>query len=184
MNKKSKLSYGQMYYAKLKATELGITVDQYLANKGKRTHTIKKGVKVAKAEDINFSKVVKLNSLDVNDSMLKCHSSGLIVDMLFSHEGGVPVATNIMCTGDPGVGKTTVLLHTLSNMQKKNPNLKCLFVCAEMSKIQMFKYMRRFPVFGEVDTIFTSDFMDHNFKDVMEKLMQEGYDYVLVDSIV
>jgi predicted ATP-dependent serine protease len=184
MNKKSKLSYGQMYYAKLKAKELGVTVDQYLANKGKRTHTIKKGVKVAKAEDINFSKVVKLNSLDVNDSMLKCHSSGLIVDMLFSHEGGVPVATNIMCTGDPGVGKTTVLLHTLSNMQKKNPNLKCLFVCAEMSKIQMFKYMRRFPVFGEVDTIFTSDFMDHNFKDVMEKLMQEGYDYVLVDSIV
>jgi predicted ATP-dependent serine protease len=184
MNKKSKLSYGQMYYAKLKAKELGITVDQYLANKGKRTHTIKKGVKVAKAEDINFSKVVKLNSLDVNDSMLKCHSSGLIVDMLFSHEGGVPVATNIMCTGDPGVGKTTVLLHTLSNMQKKNPNLKCLFVCAEMSKIQMFKYMRRFPVFGEVDTIFTSDFMNHNFKDVMEKLMQEGYDYVLVDSIV
>jgi len=181
---KSKLSYGQMYYAKLKAKEYGITVDEYLANKGKRSHTIKKGVKVAKQEEVSLDKVIRLGDLDVNDNMLKCNSTGLIVDTIFSHEGGIPVGTNIMCTGDPGVGKTTLLLHTLSNLQKKNPKLKCLFVCAEMSKIQMFKYMRRFPVFGEVDTIFSSDYMHVNFKEVMEKLMSQGYDYVLVDSIV
>ncbi len=181
---KSKLSYGQMYYAKLKAKELGITVDQYLANKGKRGMTIKKSTKVAKAEEVSLDKVVRLSDLNVSDSMLKCNSTGLIVDTIYSHEGGIPVGTNIMCTGDPGVGKTTLLLHTLANLQKKNPHLKCLFVCAEMSKIQMFKYMRRFPVFGEVTTVFSSDYMNYNFKDVMEKLMNEGYDYVLVDSIV
>lgn len=173
-----------MYYAKMKAKEYGITVDQYLANKGKRSHTIKKSTKVAKPEDINLSKVAKLVDLNINESMLKCNSTGLIVDVLYSHEGGIPVGTNIMCTGDPGVGKTTVLLHTLANLQKKNPKLKCLFVCAEMGKIQMFKYMRRFPVFGEVDTVFPSDYMNHNFKDVMEKLVNQGYDYILMDSIV
>lgn len=168
----------------MKAKEYGITVDQYLANKGKRSHTIKKSTKVAKPEDINLSKVAKLVDLNINESMLKCNSTGLIVDVLYSHEGGIPVGTNIMCTGDPGVGKTTVLLHTLANLQKKNPKLKCLFVCAEMGKIQMFKYMRRFPVFGEVDTVFPSDYMNHNFKDVMEKLVNRGYDYILMDSIV
>jgi predicted ATP-dependent serine protease len=181
---KSKLSYGQMYYAKSKAKEYGITVDEYLTNKGKRGMTIKKGTKVAKAEEVSLDKVIRLGDLDVNDNMLKCNSTGLIVDTIFSHEGGIPVGTNIMCTGSPGVGKTTVLLHTISNLQKKNPNLKCVFVCAEMGKIQMFKYMKRFPVFGEIDTIFPSDYMNHNFKDVMEKLMSQGYDYVLMDSIV
>lgn len=180
---KSKLSYGQMYYAKLKAKELGITVDQYLANKGKRGMTIKKGTKVAKSEEVSLDKVVRLSDLNVDENMLKCNSTGLIVDTIYSHEGGIPVGTNIMCTGSPGVGKTTVLLHTLANLQKKNKHLKCLFVCGEMSKIQMFKYMRRFPVFGEVTTVFSSDYLNHNFKDVLEKLMEEGYDYVLVDSI-
>ena len=89
-----------------------------------------------------------------------------------------------MCTGDPGVGKTTLLLHTLSNLQLQNKNLKCLFVCAEMSKIQMFKYMQRFPVFGNVETLFTSDYLNHNSKDVIEQLFEKGYDYVLIDSIV
>ena len=180
---KSKLSYGQLYYAKLKAKQLGITVDEYLANKGKRVHIIKKGTKVAKQEEVSLDKVVRLSDLNVDENMLKCNSTGLIVDTIFSHEGGIPVGTNIMCTGSPGVGKTTVLLHTLANLQKKNKHLKCLFVCGEMSKIQMFKYMRRFPVFGEVTTVFSSDYLNHNIKDVLEKLMEEGYDYVLVDSI-
>ena len=181
---KSKLSYGQLYYAKIKAKQLGITVDEYLANKGKRVHTIKKGTKVAKQEEVSLDKVVRLSDLNVDENMLKCNSTGLIVDTIFSHEGGIPVGTNIMCTGSPGVGKTTVLLHTISNLQKKNPHLKCLFICAEMGKIQMFKYMKRFPVFGEIDTIFPSDYMNHNFKDVIEKLMEQGYDYILMDSIV
>ena len=172
-----------MYYARLKAKQLGITVDEYLANKGKRVHTIKKGIKVAKSEEVSLDKVVRLSDLNVDENMLKCNSTGLIVDTIYSHEGGIPVGTNIMCTGSPGVGKTTVLLHTLANLQKKNKHLKCLFVCGEMSKIQMFKYMRRFPVFGEVTTVFSSDYLNHNIKDVLEKLMEEGYDYVLVDSI-
>jgi predicted ATP-dependent serine protease len=181
---KSKLSYGQMYYAKLKAKEYDITVDEYLANKGKRPHTIKKGVKVAKQEEVSLDKVIRLGDLDVNDNMLKCNSTGLIVDTIFSHEGGIPVGTNIMCTGDPGVGKTTLLLHTLSNLQKKNPNLKCLFISCEMGKIQLFKYMKRFPIFAEIKTLFMSDYLQYNFKEVIEKLLEEGYDYVLVDSVV
>lgn len=185
MNQKN-LSYGQLYYAKMKAKQFGITVDQYLASKGtKRVSSIESNeVTVSKAQDIDLSKVVKLRNLDITEGMLQRYTTGQPVDQLFSYEGGIPVGTNIMCTGDPGVGKTTLLLHTLANLQVKNRNLKCLFICAEMSKIQMFKYTQRFPIFGEVETVFASDFMDSNFKLVMEKLLARGYDYILMDSIV
>lgn len=172
------LTYTQKYYATKKAKELGLTLDQYLARKT--------GQPVVQAEPqiIDFGKVKKLNSINITDGMLKMNKTGLVLDTIFSYEGGIPVGTNIMATGDPGVGKTTVLLHTLANLQLKNPKLKCLFVCAEMSKIQMFKYTQRFPVFGNLETIFTSDFMHYNSKEVIEQLFDKGYDYVLIDSIV
>lgn len=159
------LTYAQRYYLKKKAEKAQIDTE-------------------ISSEPISFDKVKRLDSIHINDGMLRLNKTGLPVDSLFSYEGGIPVGTNIMCTGDPGVGKTTLLLHTLSNLQLQNKNLKCLFVCAEMSKIQMFKYMQRFPVFGNVETLFTSDYLNHNSKDVIEQLFEKGYDYILIDSIV
>jgi predicted ATP-dependent serine protease len=53
-----------------------------------------------------------------------------------------------------------------------------------MSKLQVFKYTQRFPQFANLETMFTSDFMGANSKEVMEQLLNNGYDYVLIDSIV
>lgn len=175
------MNYSQMYYAKKKAQEFGISVEEYLQRKNfsnvTTTPTLPPPV-------ITFEKVTRLDNLNINEGMLSQYKTGQVIDRLFSYEGGIPVGTNIMCTGDPGVGKTTLLLHTLSCLQLTNPNLKCLFISAEMSKIQMFKYTKRFPVFGNVETIFTSDYMDYNTKDVLEQLLHKGYDYILIDSIV
>jgi DNA repair protein RadA/Sms len=168
-----------MYYARRKAQELGITLEEYLQRKKNQSINT-----LTQPRSIDLTKVKKLENIHIDSDMLSQYKSGLVVDTLFSYEGGIPVGTNIMCTGDPGVGKTTVLLHTLSNLQKNNPDLKCLFVCAEMSKIQMFKYMQRFPVFGNVETIFASDYLDSSMKSVIEGLFSKGYDYILVDSIV
>lgn len=177
------LSYGQLYYAKRMAQKLGITVEQYLASKPGSVAPPPQAPK-----PVDFSKVTKLRNLNITEGMLKCNLTGLPIDDLFSYERGVPVGTNIMCTGDPGVGKTTLLLHTLAhlavNHQGNGKRLRCLFICAEMNKIQMWKYTQRFPIFGEVDTIFTSDYMHDNLKDVLEQLLDCGYDYVLMDSIV
>jgi DNA repair protein RadA/Sms len=173
-----------MYYAKLKAKEFGISVEEYLSmrnSKGAKKPSTITPTKVA--EPISFDKVTKLSDLNVNEDMLKCNLTGQSIDKLFSYDGGIPVGTNIMCTGDPGVGKTTILLHTLASLQLMNKDLKCLFVCGEMGKIQMYKYMQRFPIFGNVETVFASDFGNNNFKDVMEQLLDRGYDYVLIDSI-
>lgn len=172
------MTYTQKYYATKKAKDLGLTLEEYLSRKTGQV------IEPKVPQVIDFGKVVKLDDININSNMLKINKTGLVLDTIFSYEGGVPVGTNIMATGDPGVGKTTVLLHTLASLQLKNPKLKCLFVCAEMSKIQMFKYTQRFPIFGNLETIFTSDFMNYNSKEVIEQLFKKGYDYILIDSIV
>ena len=129
---------------------------------------------------IDFSKIVKLNNLDIDVKMMETMRSGLSVDKLISHEGGVPCATNIMCIGDPGVGKTTVLLDILASIQNKGR--KCLFISGEMGKKQMFKYTERFKQFGVVQTLFIQDYLDYNTKDVIEQSINIGWDLILIDS--
>ena len=132
---------------------------------------------------IDFSQITKLKNLDIDSRMFDQMESGLILDNLISHEGGIPSATNLIACGDPGVGKTTILLDFMSAVQLKNPERKCLFISGEMGKKQMFKYTQRFPQFGAVDTLFTSDYLDHNAKDVIEQVLDMGWDLVLIDSI-
>ena len=136
------------------------------------------GFNVAPVIEFN---ITKLNNLDIDPRMMETMKSGLAVDDLISHEGGVPCATNIMCIGDPGVGKTTVLLDLLASVQNKGR--KCLFISGEMGKKQMFKYTQRFPQFGIVQTLFMSDYLEHNTKDVIEQVMNMGWDLILIDSI-
>ena len=125
--------------------------------------------------------IVKLNRLDIDPRMMETMKSGMAIDDLISHEGGVPCATNIMCIGDPGVGKTTVLLDLLASINNKGR--KCLFISGEMGKKQMFKYTQRFPQFGNIQTLFMADYLEHNTKDVIEKVMNMGWDCILIDSI-
>ena len=104
-----------------------------------------------------------------------------LMDEFISHEGGVPCSTNIMVIGDPGVGKTSILLDTLSSIEKSGR--KCLFISGEMGRKQMFKYTKRFKQFGCVTTLFLSDFLEFNSKDVVEQVLSKGFDCVLIDSI-
>ena len=129
---------------------------------------------------IDFSNIVKLDNLNLDSRMMETMKTGLPIDGLISHEGGIPCATNIMCIGDPGIGKTTVLLDMLASAQNKGR--KCLFISGEMGKKQMFKYTERFKQFGIVQTLFTQDYLDHNTKDVIEQVLNIGWDLVLIDS--
>ena len=131
---------------------------------------------------IDFSQIARLNSLDIDSRMMDQMESGLTIDNLISHEGGIPCATNVMVIGDPGVGKTTVLLDLLASVQLNNPDRKCLFISGEMGKKQMWKYTQRFPQFGIVDTMFISDYTNYNTKDVIEQVLNLGWDLVLIDS--
>ena len=104
------------------------------------------------------------------------------VDYLFTDDGGLPKACNFMVVGDPGVGKTTVTLDILADLNLAG--YSTLFISAEMSRIDLYGYVQRFPKFGEVDILFTGEYCDSNPRTILEQALKPGYDVVLIDSFV
>jgi DNA repair protein RadA/Sms len=90
--------------------------------------------------------------------------------------------SNIMAAGAPGVGKTTVLLETLYAVQKSDPTKRVLFISAEMNQLDMARYLKRFPHWGQLPILFLSDYVDQDPQAVIEQTLQQGWDIVLTDS--
>ena len=132
---------------------------------------------------IDFGQITFLNQLNIDRRMLESmETESEVINQLFSEEGGIPCASNYMMIGDPGVGKTTVLLDVVSMVQNHDLTRKCLFISGEMGRKQMFKYTERFPQFGFIKTLFMADYLEYNTKDVFEQVLAQGWDLILIDS--
>lgn len=126
-----------------------------------------------KMQDIVFSKEIFV-PMKTNTPM----------DDMFSFEGGIFPATNYMIIGDPGSGKTTLGLDVLSQVQSTQKKRKVLFISAEMNKIDMFGFAKRYPKFNTIDILFTGEFLDNNIGKTIENELEKGYDLVLADSFM
>ena len=107
--------------------------------------------------------------------------SGRVIDSHFSSEGGLMKGTNYAIVGDPGIGKTTVMLDMLADLQAKGQ--KVLFISGEMNQIDMYGYVKRFPKFGKLPILFMGDYCEDNALDVVNGILSEGWDVVLIDSM-
>ena len=126
-------------------------------------------------------KTVKMDDLSFNKDLFKPMRTGTKVDGFFSSNKGIMPGTNVVVTGDPGVGKTTVLLDVLGDLQQDGK--KCLFISGEMNAIDMVGYVRRYPKFGQLDILFMGDYNEVNPDVVLRTALEEGYDCVLIDSL-
>lgn len=123
---------------------------------------------------------VKMKNRKFDPDLFIPMKTGSPIDSLFSNEVGVPKACNFIVIGDPGVGKTTICMDILADLLKKG--YKCLFISAEMTDIDLYKYCERYPKFGEIDILFLGEYLDDNPKEVIEEEIENGYDIILVDS--
>jgi len=123
--------------------------------------------------------LVKMQDVKFNDDLFIPVKTKTIVDSLLSSEGGLFPGTNTVVIGDPGVGKSTVLLDWLANMQTQGK--KVLFISGEMNDIDMYGYVKRFPKFGKLPILFMQDYNDCP-KQAVEQVLNQGYDVVLMDS--
>ena len=142
---------------------------------------MKKSVKTVKTNN-NFKvdmKLVKMQDVTFNDDLFIPMKTKTIVDSLLSSEGGLFPGTNTVVIGDPGVGKSTVLLDWLANMQDQGK--KVLFISGEMNDIDMYGYVKRFPKFGKLPIMFMQDYKNCP-KQAVEQVLNDGYDVVLMDS--
>ena len=124
-------------------------------------------------------KLVKIDDVKFNDDLFIPIKSKTIVDSLLSTEGGVFPGTNTVVIGDPGVGKSTVLLDLLAQYNKDGK--KVLFISGEMNEIDMYGYVKRYPSFGQLPIMFMNDYTDCP-KEAVEQVLDQGYDVVLIDS--
>ena len=129
--------------------------------------------KVTRMCDINFDPSLFINFLTDTE-----------LDSVLSSQRGLPRGVNYMIIGDPGVGKTTIILDMLANLQKTNPKLKILFISAEMNEIDLAIYVQRYPKFQYLNILFVESDCSidtHNWETVSSVLTQ-GWDIVAIDS--
>ena len=128
---------------------------------------------IVKRRDVRFSPELFIN-----------YRTGTILDELLCSYQGLPKGVNYMVIGDPGVGKTTIILDLLANIQTKSPNAKILFVSAEMNEIDLAIYVERYPKFQDLNILFLETTFDNENKswDVFQRVLAQGWDIVAIDS--
>ena len=111
-------------------------------------------------------------------------SSGTVLDNLLCSYQGLPKGVNYMIIGDPGVGKTTIILDLIANIDRQNQGKRILFISAEMNEIDLAVYVQRYPKFGDLNIMFVeSDFDSHRHHlHEIEDVLQQGWDIVAIDS--
>jgi len=144
------------------------------------------GTKVSKAAKPIANKkpvtiqLTKLDDLNIDDSLFIPMATDTIFDKFVSSEGGFLPGTNIMMVGMPGSGKTTVGVDLIANLHSQGK--KVLFISAEMNQLDMSRYLKRFPNWGQVPMLFMADYTEHNSKEIIENILNEGWDLVFTDS--
>lgn len=123
--------------------------------------------------------LVQMNQIEFDPSLFTPMKTNTIVDTILSSEGGLFPGTNTVVIGDPGVGKSTILLDLLSSFHKQGK--KVLFISGEMNEIDLHGYVKRFPKFGDIPILFLQHY-DERVQEAIEAVLDEGYDCVLIDS--
>lgn len=124
--------------------------------------------------------LTKLDDLNINPDLFEPMLTNTVFDKFVSQDGGFLPGANIMAAGAPGVGKTTVLLELLSSLHSAGK--RALFISAEMNQIDMARYLKRFPNWGQMPILFLADYTDSDPKQVIEQTLNQGWDIVLTDS--
>ncbi len=119
------------------------------------------------------SKPVSINTINTDDEQRYFTGSNELDRVL---GGGIVKGSLVLLGGDPGIGKSTILLQICETLGK---TLKILYVSGEESKRQIKLRAQRLNVNNENIYIMT----ETNIEVVAEQIKSEKPDLVMVDSI-
>ncbi len=134
--------------------------------------------------ELAAGRTIKMRDVKFDKSLFVNFATGTVLDNLLCSYQGLPKGVNYMIIGDPGVGKTTILLDMLSNIQRIRPTTRILFISAEMNEIDLAIYVQRFPKFSEIEILFVEadfDAQTHNLE-IVSEVLDRGWDIVAIDS--
>ena len=122
--------------------------------------------------------------------------TGTVFDRICSDDDtlkGLMSGMVIICTGESGVGKSTVVIDVLAKIKKfsekrvkdklqKKPT-EALYVSTEMTKTDLYFYMKKMPAIGKLDTLLVADYLKHGLKEAITLAMRsEDHDIIVLDS--
>ena len=130
--------------------------------------------------------IVRMCDLTFDKSLFENFLTGSILDRLLCSYVGLPKGVNYMVIGDPGTGKTTVVLDMIANIMTTSPQTRILFISAEMNEIDLAIYVQRFPKFQYINILFVESEIDgisssHNWERILS-VVKQGWDIVAIDS--
>jgi predicted ATP-dependent serine protease len=128
--------------------------------------------------------ILKMRDITFDRGLFINYHTGTVLDELLCSYNGLPKGVNYMIIGDPGVGKTTIILDMLANIGKLEPGARILFISAEMNEIDLAIYVQRYPKFNDIDILFIEGGFDessHCFEKV-SNILEQGWDIVAIDS--
>ncbi|MBU3744087.1 MAG: hypothetical protein FGM61_05980 [Sediminibacterium sp.] len=147
-----------------------------------------------KKDQVNFDLIqtTLLSNIQVDANLYTPIKTGTYIDGFWSRKGGIMPGTNTMVTGDPGIGKSSVMMDVLQGIKITNPDKKVLYVSAEMTQIDMMdpdEFMKYYPgLFDKVEFLFAGDYIENeqgpNFSQALEVVLNRGYDVVVFDSMI
>lgn len=128
-----------------------------------------------------------LKDIRWDPKMFQPLKTGTFLDSFVSSKGGFLPATNLMVTGDPGIGKSSVMVEILTKVKKENPDARVGYISAEMEAEDFEEFRQFYPGLDEIPILFLGDYL-HEDKypiwQVVASFLNVGYDIVVLDSLI
>ena len=126
--------------------------------------------------------IVKLTDFNFPPEVFIPLKSGKFIDTVISKKGGTMPATISVVVGEPGSGKTTMLVDKMTGIERYNPDKKCLYISSEMNPIDNRELAEELPQLMNLNTLYMADY--ENPKLALEQALDMGWDYVIMDSFM
>lgn len=129
-------------------------------------------------------RIVQMKDIVFDKSLFENYSTNSVLDSILCSYNGLPKGVNYMVIGDPGSGKTTIILDMLANIKNIHATAKILFISAEMNEIDLAIYVQRYPKFKFINILFVEDggnTGNKNWEEILE-IFKDGWDIVAIDS--
>lgn len=134
----------------------------------KSSSTVQKTKRVS-----TYTRPVSINSIDTTDEQ-RYFTGSKELDRVLG--GGIVKGSLVLLGGDPGIGKSTILLQICNNLGNE---LKILYVSGEESRRQLKLRAERLGVNNENTLIMT----ETDIEIIVEEIKTEKPDLVMIDSI-